>query len=101
NLDELVAFHKEKGKVATLSGFHARSRYGVVGANGNGIINYWQEKPLMHDFTPGGFFVFNRSIFDWLDAECTLEQAPLERLAKAGGVAPYHPYCVCVSVATR
>jgi glucose-1-phosphate cytidylyltransferase len=98
NLDELVAFHKEKGKVATLSGFHARSRYGVVGANGDGIINYWQEKPLMHDFTPGGFFVFNRSIFDWLDAECTLEQTPLERLAKAGELAlyPHNGFWYCM-----
>jgi glucose-1-phosphate cytidylyltransferase len=89
NLDALVAFHKEKGKVATLSGFHARSRYGVVGVNGDGIVNYWQEKPLMHDLTPGGFFVLSRSVFDWLDPDCILEHAPLENLAKAGQLALY------------
>ncbi len=89
NLDELVKFHRQKGKVATLSGFHARSRYGVVGVNGDGLINYWQEKPLMHDLTPGGYFVFNRSIFDWLDADCILEQEPLKNLAAAGELALY------------
>jgi glucose-1-phosphate cytidylyltransferase len=53
---------------------------------------------LMHDFTPGGFFVFNRSIFDWLDAECALEQGPLERLAKAGELAlyPHHGFWYCM-----
>ncbi len=89
DLDALVAFHREKNKVATLSGFHARSRYGVVRVNGEGIVNYWQEKPLMNDLTPGGFFVFNRSIFDWLDPDCILERGPLEALSKAGEVALY------------
>ncbi len=89
DLDALVAFHKDRGKVATLSGFHARSRYGVVRVNSDGIVNYWQEKPLMNDRTPGGFFVFNRSVFDWLDPECILERGPLENLAKAGELALY------------
>jgi glucose-1-phosphate cytidylyltransferase len=98
DLDALVAFHKEKGKVATLSGFHARSRFGVVGTNGDGIINYWQEKPLMHDLTPGGFFVFDRSIFDWLDPECILERGPFDNLAKAGELAlyPHHGFWYCM-----
>lgn len=89
NLDDLVKFHLEKKKVATLSGFHARSRYGVVRVNGDGIVNYWQEKPLMHDLTPGGYFVFNRSIFDWLNPDCVLEQGPLDEIAKAGQLALY------------
>ncbi len=91
NLDCLVKFHKEKGRVATLSGFHARSRYGVVGANGDGIVNYWREKPLMQGFTPGGYFVFKREIFNWLEPTpgCVLEGEPLENLAKAGELAMY------------
>ncbi|MGH9794125.1 MAG: glucose-1-phosphate cytidylyltransferase [Candidatus Acidiferrales bacterium] len=98
NLDELVKFHLEKKKAATLSGFHARSRYGVVRVNGDGIVNYWQEKPLMHDLTPGGYFVFNRSIFDWLDPDCVLEQGPLDELAKAGQLAlyPHNGFWYCM-----
>ena len=89
NLDQLVTFHHEKKKVATLSGFHARLRFGVVGVDGNGIVNYWQEKPMMHDLIPGGYFVFNRSIFDYLDPECILEHGPLETLARDGQLALY------------
>lgn len=98
NLDQLVAFHKEKSKVATLSGFHTRSRFGVVRVNGDGIVNFWQEKPLMHDLIPGGFFVFNRRIFDYLDDECILERGPLDKLAKDGELAlyPHEGFWLCM-----
>jgi len=89
DLDALVKFHKEKGKTATLTGFHPRSRYGIVRVDDAGIVNYWQEKPMMNDFTSGGFFVFNKGIFDYLDDECILEREPLEGLAKDGGLALY------------
>ncbi len=98
NLDELVKFHKEKNKIATLSGFHARSRYGVVRVNGDGLVNYWQEKPLMNDLTPGGFFVFNKHVFDYLDEDCILERGPLDTLSKAGELAlyPHHGFWFCM-----
>ncbi len=82
DIDSLVEFHHEKGKVATLTGFHPRSRFGVVRAS-DGIVEYFQEKPLMKEQTSGGFFVMNERVFDYLDdaADCVLETAPLERLA--------------------
>ncbi len=89
NLDQLVAYHREKKKVATLSGFHARSRFGLVGVNGDGIVNLWQEKPLMHDLIPGGYFVFDRKMFDYLDPEVILEHRPFETLAREGQLSLY------------
>jgi glucose-1-phosphate cytidylyltransferase len=98
DLNALVEFHKKKKKVATLSGFHARSRYGVVRVNDEGIVNYWQEKPMMSDMTPGGYFVFNRAMFDHLDAECILERGPLEKLAESGQLAlyPHNGFWFCM-----
>lgn len=100
NIEELVAFHLQKNKVATLSGFHARSRYGVVRVDEEGLVNYWQEKPMMHDLTPGGYFVFNRRIFDYLstDPGCILELGPMERLSKEGQLAlfPHHGFWFCM-----
>lgn len=98
DLDALVTFFKEKKKIAALSGFHARSRFGVVRVNQEGLVNYWQEKPFMHDLTPGGFFVFSRKIFDYLDDNCTLETRPLEELAAVGELAlfPHHGFWYCM-----
>lgn len=83
DLDALVRFHHEKGKIATLTGFHPRSRYGVVRADANQVVSYWQEKPLMTDLTSGGFFVMDRRIFGYVrdDEDCILETEPLGKLA--------------------
>ena len=81
DLDQLVRVHHEKGKIATLTGFHPRSRYGVVRADDDEIVNHWQEKPMLTDLTSGGFFVMNRRIFDYLDEECVLETGPLDQLS--------------------
>ncbi|MCB9832911.1 MAG: NTP transferase domain-containing protein [Planctomycetes bacterium] len=83
DLDALVAFHRAKGKVATLTGFHPRSRFGIVRAAGDGIVDYFVEKPVMAEMTSGGFFVMNRRIFDYVgdELDCILETGPMERLA--------------------
>jgi glucose-1-phosphate cytidylyltransferase len=94
----LVAFHRDKGKVATVTGFHPRSRFGLIEVDDKGIVNYWQEKPVMRDLTSGGFFVFGRRIFDYLDDDCVLEQEPLERLAADRELAlfPHAGYWQCM-----
>jgi glucose-1-phosphate cytidylyltransferase len=89
NLEELVKFHRDKGKAATVTGFHPRSRYGIVKVDESGIVNYWQEKPIMSDLTSGGYFVFTPQVFDYLDDDCVLETRPIERLADDGQLALY------------
>lgn len=98
DLDRLLQLHREKNKVATVTGFHPRSRFGTVKVDDAGIVNYWQEKPLMSDLTSGGFFVFGRGIFDYLDEDCVLEQRPLERLAADRQLAlyPHGGYWQCM-----
>lgn len=88
DIDALVRFHHAKGKTATLTGFHPRSRFGVVRAK-EGIVEYFQEKPMMKEQTSGGFFVMNRDVFDHLtdDPDCILETAPMEALASSGELA--------------
>ena len=55
------------------------------------LVTSFNEKPELQDFVSGGFFVFNREIFDLLslDESCTLETTPLEILAKNGQLAIY------------
>ena len=98
DLDALVEFHTRHGKLATVTGFHPRSRFGIVRIDETGIVNYWQEKPIMSDLTSGGYFVFNRGVFDHLDADCILEQAPLQNLAKDQQLAlfPHHGAWHCM-----
>ena len=91
DLDELVAFHRNHGKIGTITGFHPHSKYGIVKVDGDGTVNYFQEKPLMNDLTSGGFFVFNKGLFDYLedDPGCILEHQPFNALAANEEMALY------------
>jgi glucose-1-phosphate cytidylyltransferase len=77
------------GKLATLTGFHPRSRYGEVSVDERGIVTHFQEKPMMNSLTSGGFFVMERGVFDYLDPECILETGPLDSMSKDRELALY------------
>ncbi len=79
--DEL-RFHQEHQKLATLVAIQPPSRFGILDLAENNHVMHFREK-VRNDWINGGFFIFNRRVFDYLDADpnCVLEQTPLERLA--------------------
>jgi glucose-1-phosphate cytidylyltransferase len=81
NINALVACHNSHGKLATLTATRPPSRFGILDLAPNGKVNRFREK-VSTDWINGGFFVFNRRVFDYLDTECVLEQRPLEQLAE-------------------
>jgi glucose-1-phosphate cytidylyltransferase len=92
NLPELLKFHRSHGKLATITAVHPIARFGELMIEGNRVVQF-AEKPQVPDgFINGGFFVFNKGVFDYLsdDAGCVLEREPLERLASEGELMTYH-----------
>ncbi len=77
----LLAFHKHHGKLATITGFHPHSKYGQIQMGENGDVLAFKEKPRLKDLINGGFFVFNRDFFKYLDEKCILEREPFETAA--------------------
>jgi glucose-1-phosphate cytidylyltransferase len=82
NILKLLEFHKKRGKIVTLTGLHPVSKYGIIKADNTSTVNYFVEKPIMKDLTSGGYFIFNRKIFDYLDENSVLEKEPFEILSK-------------------
>jgi glucose-1-phosphate cytidylyltransferase len=91
DLTDLVAFHRAHGRLATVTGVHAPARFGQLVSDG-GWVRQFAEKPLETGWINGGFFVFEREVFERLSADpsCVLEHEPLERLAADGQLAVYH-----------
>jgi glucose-1-phosphate cytidylyltransferase len=89
NIEDLLAFHQAHGKLATITAIQPSSRFGLLDLDANGQVARFREKPLLDDWINGGFFVFNRGVFDYLDAECVFEQAPLMNLARDGQLVAY------------
>lgn len=92
DIDRLVAFHHSHGKIATVTGVNALARFGELRTHGDHVTSF-QEKPRTSDgsLISGGFFVFNRRIFDYLtpDEDCDLEYGALEQLADKGELMVY------------
>jgi glucose-1-phosphate cytidylyltransferase len=82
NLEKLAEFHKSHGRIATLTAVHPHSNFGIMKLDNENFVTEFQEKPVMREWINGGFFVFDRRVFDYLDDNSILEREPLERLAK-------------------
>ncbi len=81
NLNRLFAFHNAKGKLATLTGVHPISPFGVMDVK-NDEVTAFREKPVLEDMINGGFMVLDKKVFDYIpDADCSFEQEPLRSLA--------------------
>lgn len=94
NLDNLLAFHRSHGKMATVTGVSPVSQFGELYIDGT-RVEHFREKPSDSDhYISGGFYVFNRAVFAHLttDTSCDLEAGPLEELAAEGELMVYkHP----------
>jgi len=82
NIEDLLDFHLQHNKIATITGFHPRTKYGQVKIGEEEKIISFQEKPRLEEFINGGFFVFDKEFFNYLDEDCVLEREPFERLVE-------------------
>jgi glucose-1-phosphate cytidylyltransferase len=89
DIKALLSFHESHGKLATVTTVRPLSRFGVMDIAPDGSVERFREKPLTEDYINVGFFVFEPEVLGYLDDECVLEQAPLERLARDGQLMAY------------
>jgi glucose-1-phosphate cytidylyltransferase len=89
DIHDLIRFHQEHGRLATLVAVRPTSRFGILDLDGPNVSRF-HEKPRTEGWVNAGFFVFNPGVFDYLDGDdCVLEQKPLERLCADGELMAY------------
>ena len=91
NIPQLIEFHKAQGRLGTVTAVQPPGRFGELAVSG-GEVTQFMEKPAQTDaLISGGFFVFDRKIFDHLenDPQLVLEQEPLTNLAHRGEMSAY------------
>jgi glucose-1-phosphate cytidylyltransferase len=91
NMPATVDFHRKMGTIATVTAVHPRSKYGLMGIGDRDLVEAFVEKPVLYDYTNGGFFVFKNEIFDYLthDESCMLEGEPFARLVEEKKMAAF------------
>ncbi|MDR1544241.1 MAG: glucose-1-phosphate cytidylyltransferase [Prevotellaceae bacterium] len=85
DIKKLVKFHRSHGKIATLTGVYPPGRFGeLVIGNENNVLGFNEKPQVSGGRINGGFFVFNREVFDYLndDKNLVLEQEPMRKLVE-------------------
>lgn len=91
NIEELVAYHKAHGKIATVTSTQPSGRFGALALSETNEVLGFQEKPKGDGaWINGGFFVLESSVFDYIEGDATvLEKEPLESLARDNELVAY------------
>jgi len=96
NLDALLAFHRQHGRLATVTGVRLRSHLGVFRLDESGTeqVAGFAEKPLLDRWINAGFMLFERGVLDYLtdDDDFHLERDALPQLAAEGQLMMYRHY---------
>jgi glucose-1-phosphate cytidylyltransferase len=83
-----IAFHRNHGKLATLTAARPNARFGALSMQDDDSITSFEEKPVGdRAYINGGFFVLSRKVIDYIENDQTIwEREPLERLAREGNL---------------
>ncbi|MCP3873883.1 MAG: glucose-1-phosphate cytidylyltransferase [Desulfobacteraceae bacterium] len=92
NISDLIDFHMKHGKIATLTGVSPASRFGEIIVEGDNVKEFTEKPQSTGGLINGGFFVFTKKIFEYLDdiESCDLEYGPLGKIATEGELMVYH-----------
>ena len=87
DIEALVNFHKEHGKLATMTVVSAGQRFGVIkmDKSNSSITSFREKKDIDGNPINGGFMVLDPKVLDYIEGPSTVfEKTPLERLSKDG-----------------
>ena len=90
DMNVLVDFHKNHGKMVTVTAVHPVARFGELELDGE-CVKSFQEKPqVASGWINGGYFVCQPEFFDLVQDDSTiLEREPLENVAKGNQLMAY------------
>ena len=83
NITESINFHKQHGKLATITSVQPPGRYGAIESSSNSEVTAFVEKPRGDGGSiNGGFFVLSPKILEYIECDQTSwESEPLTSLA--------------------
>ena len=91
DMNELLAFHREHGRTATITAVQLGQRFGILDITDDGVITSFREKDAEDGARiNGGYMVLEPDVFDYLKDDTTIfEQEPMKRLAADGKLMAY------------
>ena len=90
DIARLVEFHKNHGKMVTVTAVHPVARFGELKIDGDCVKSFKEKPQVTRGWINGGFFVCQPQFFDLIkDDQTVLEAEPLEQTASMGELMAY------------
>ncbi|MDG2166887.1 MAG: glucose-1-phosphate cytidylyltransferase [Opitutales bacterium] len=87
DISKLVEFHKEQGRLATLTAVQVPGRFGAftLGQDQSQISSFYEKPKGDGAWINGGYFVLEPEVIEYIESNLTVwEHGPLEKLAREG-----------------
>jgi glucose-1-phosphate cytidylyltransferase len=81
DLGQMYGYHRDGHATVTVAGTVPRSRFGHIQTTDGRLVTGFLEKPRLDTIVSAGFFVADRRLFAYLDADVDLEREVLPALA--------------------
>ena len=93
NITELTAFHRQHGKLATMTATQPPGRFGALQIEEHAVTSFLEKPTGDGGWINGGFFVLSPKALELIEGDETIwERKPLETLAQTGQLqAFFHP----------
>jgi glucose-1-phosphate cytidylyltransferase len=90
DIGQTIAFHRERGTLATVCAVQPPGRFGALDIDGSRITRF-EEKPSGDGvWINGGFFVLQPQVLECIEGDdCVWERGPMESLARRGDLSAY------------
>jgi glucose-1-phosphate cytidylyltransferase len=90
DLAALLAFHRQHGRIATVTAVRPPARFGGLVFDGDLVVEFTEKPQIGEGWINGGFMVLEPAIFSYLESDATsLEIDALERLASERQLAAF------------
>ena len=91
DLKDLVEFHKQNGKLVTMTSVQPEGRFGAIEISSDNLVSAFQEKPKGDGaWINGGFFVCQPEVMNYIEGDETVfENEPLKKMATDGQIVTY------------
>lgn len=90
DINKLLEFHRNHGKIATVTAVRPPVRFGEMLIDLGKVYDFKEKPQVEAGWINGGFFVFNKGIFDYLIGDhVMLEREPMEKLVSDGELMAY------------
>jgi glucose-1-phosphate cytidylyltransferase len=90
DIDASIKFHRQEGRLATVSAVQPPGRFGAIEMDGSRVTGFKEKPQGDGGWINGGFFVLSPKVVDYIEGDATVwEKEPMENLAKDGELSVY------------